>query len=669
MGDHGQTLNGDHGGGSPEEVETSIFSLSLKKPTFSTPSDLGISDCGFNTDGKEICISMMEQLDFAVTISAMLGVPFPFGSIGRVNPLLYSLGAGRWFQDGTATDDLKDQLEGWMQDYVNSLCINAWQVKRYIDVYSGSSVIGFPAEDLLYVEDMYLQAQEHWSHATLDLLSSESGTNVSSWPVLMRQANAYLKFLDGVIDLARSKWTEFDLKLMGVGLSILFVSLLIQLIAVRSLDKFCCSFPLPSGHIKASIGSMFTLSSVVIRAGSFLSNSYILEEGKVAIFFLATAGILELRNSISKKKFLSEATSSFLLVFIVRLSMEYGLSKQAASSSGFASTLGISLHDSARTYLSLIGPILAMLLLVYMLSKFVTRRSDLGAQTYVVNGAILCYILIIAHWVVESNLLAMPSLLQRIGRISIPRFIYAVGILQLVSIALSEQFLRKKSYDNQRVLIHKAVNVLSAWSSTILLLAGKQGSLVALGAVAGAWCIARLGNLSPDIMDGSFYNITHLPLPVTKWSLLAVCLFFCTGHWCAFDGLRYGAAFIGFDEFILVRQAILLAIDTFGFSHILPVFGLPVLVAYSLPNQQTKQTQASVLFVRLALVYMMYGFITALSATFTVLCVTIHRRHLMVWGLFAPKYVFDVLGLIVTDTLICLAVLYYIDPVEDENTE
>ncbi|KMS99732.1 hypothetical protein BVRB_1g021000 [Beta vulgaris subsp. vulgaris] len=34
-----------------------------------------------------------------------------------------------------------------------------------------------------------------------------------------------------------------------------------------------------------------------------------------------------------------------------------------------------------------------------------------------------------------------------------------------------------------------------------------------------------------------------------------------------------------------------------------------------------------------------------------VLCVTIQRRHLMVWGLFAPKYVFDVVGLILTDVL------------------
>lgn len=75
------------------------------------------------------------------------------------------------------------------------------------------------------------------------------------------------------------------------------------------------------------------------------------------------------------------------------------------------------------------------------------------------------------------------------------------------------------------------------------------------------------------------------------------------------------------------------------------------------------------------------------TVTATILCVTIHRRHLMVstaifilakgscalsvtkniglvflqvWGLFAPKFVFDVVGLILTDVLICLASAYYL---------
>ncbi|KAL9260144.1 GPI ethanolamine phosphate transferase 3-like protein [Drosera capensis] len=681
MGDHGQTLNGDHGGGSPEEVETSMLAMSLKKPTFSIPSDLGISNCGlnvlwlsliqcvavaFHSTGRKYAlapssslISLLQYRQCLEFLSLLEGA-----AIGRVNPLLFSLGAATWFLDGNGTDGLDHQLDGWMQHYVNSLCINAWQVKRYVDVYSGSSVIGFSSEDLLHVEDMYSDAHDHWSHATRDLLSSGPEAYISSLPVVMRQVDAYLKFLDGVVELARSKWTEFDLKLMGVGLCILLVSLLVQLAAVRRFDKHF-SFSLPDGRAMVSVGLVFALSLVLIRACSFLSNSYILEEGKVAIFFLGTAGILDLRYSIRKKKFILEAISSILLVCVVRFSTEYGISKQSSSSSGI-SPLGSSVDHPDAISLTLVGSILSMLVLAYLLLKFVAIRTDLGGQKSVINGTVLCYMLIIAHWVVESNLLTVPPVLHNIGRTWIPRIIYAVGILQLLFLALYEYSLRKNTCDHQRDLIHKIVAMTSAWSSPIILLAGKQGSLVALATIVGAWCIVRLGNLGLGLKDGSSNYMTVFPLPVTKWSLLAVTLFFCTGHWCAFDGLRYGAAFIGFDEFILIRQAILLTIETFGFSLILPIFGLPFVVAYLLPNEETKKTKNS-LFGRLALVYLMYGFIAAATTTFTVLCVAIQRRHLMVWGLFAPKFVFDVVGLILTDLLIFLAALYYIDP--DENIE
>lgn len=79
MGDHAQTLNGDHGGGSPDEVETAIFAMSSKPVPSVLPPELDSVSCGLNMDAKQICIGTVEQLDFAATMSAMLGVPFPFG--------------------------------------------------------------------------------------------------------------------------------------------------------------------------------------------------------------------------------------------------------------------------------------------------------------------------------------------------------------------------------------------------------------------------------------------------------------------------------------------------------------------------------------------------------------------------------------------------------------
>ncbi|MCH85429.1 GPI ethanolamine phosphate transferase 3-like [Trifolium medium] len=142
----------------------------------------------------------------------------------------------------------------------------------------------------------------------------------------------------------------------------------------------------------------------------------------------------------------------------------------------------------------------------------------------------------------------------------------------------------------------------------------------------------RLDNIeeaSKDRPDRSF--------SIMQWSLFATCVFFCSGHWCAFDGLRYGAAFIGFEEFMLVRQAILLAIDTYGFSIILPVFGLPFLVATKYQDNLGKHF----LFTQLS----------------------------QVWGLFAPKFVFNVFELILTDVLICLASIYYFDQGSNDDPE
>lgn len=39
---------------------------------------------------------------------------------------------------------------------------------------------------------------------------------------------------------------------------------------------------------------------------------------------------------------------------------------------------------------------------------------------------------------------------------------------------------------------------------------------------------------------------------------------------------------------------------------------------------------------------------------------------LQVWGLFAPKFVFDVAGLVLTDLLICLASFFYFHQVKDD---
>ncbi|KAG8644427.1 hypothetical protein MANES_11G127500v8 [Manihot esculenta] len=671
MGDHGQTLNGDHGGGSAEEVETSIFAMSFKQPPVSIPPELDTSSCEQDLDGRKMCTSSIQQLDFAVTVSALLGVSFPFGSIGRVNPELYALGASKWNLEDTGAGDCKNQakLQEWVQNYVNVLCINAWQVKRYIDVYSASSMIGFSSEDLLHISDIYNQAEGNWSN-TKNFLLYENEQGHSLLPALRRQIDAYSNFLSNVSELARSKWTEFNLRMMGIGLAIMLMSVFIIFLAIWQSNRPQIAFPLPSGDSRISFDVIFAFFIVAIRACSLFSNSYILEEGKVAIFLLATTGIVKLQCSIMKKKMLPEAVVFLLLVSVLRFTIEIGLSKQAATSLflnvSSSWMLRFAPDHPLWTYMSESGPILALILLAWLLYRTISSIYCQGIWKYVIMGTISSYILIAVHWGSESSISSVSSLLQGVGRSYIPRMVYTVGLGQLFLMAFGQLFSKEKALDEKWSLIMKTTAMLSAWSSTIIILSGQQGSLIALASVIGGYCILRLDSMEEDAISGTVRKLNFNPLAVTQWNLLAVCLFFATGHWCAFDGLRYGAAFVGFDEFVLVRQAILLTVESFGFSHILPILGLPFLAVCRYSPGQTNHGKSSI-FSLLYPMYMMFGLITTTTVIATLMCVTIQRRHLMVWGLFAPKFVFDVVGLILTDLIICLALIFYSGKGEDRR--
>lgn len=125
------------------------------------------------------------------------------------------------------------------------------------------------------MSELYTKAQESWSSSiiTANTFNNDASSNVL--PILRNQINVYSHFLEKVAELARSKWTEFDLTFMGIGLGVLFISLFLHIVAIMKVHRL---FKSPCSHINNS----WTLSRVLIplllvgiRANSFLSNSYI----------------------------------------------------------------------------------------------------------------------------------------------------------------------------------------------------------------------------------------------------------------------------------------------------------------------------------------------------------------------------------------------------------
>ncbi|MFS8024057.1 putative alkaline-phosphatase-like, core domain superfamily [Helianthus anomalus] len=241
MGDHGQTVNDDHGGGSPEEVETSIFAMHLKKPSFPVPSEYDTSSCkldlvrrhinykvfslillliifvsititfstavatsmiiflSYSQDRRKVCVSSIDQQRCRHCLESRF--------LLEVNPMLYALVTGTWNLESYDMSSSHSQLkmEEWMHNYAKVLCVNSWQVKKYIDVYTDSSVIGFSINDLKHVQEMYSQAV-NWSTNSLH-------DDVSSFDALKKQIDLYSDFLASVAELSRTKFTEFDLRM------------------------------------------------------------------------------------------------------------------------------------------------------------------------------------------------------------------------------------------------------------------------------------------------------------------------------------------------------------------------------------------------------------------------------------------------------------------------
>lgn len=99
FGDHGMLLNGMHGSGSPEEVESVLVALDLQQLKEGHSEG---APC--LTDVPE-----MHQVDLAATLALLLDVPIPFGSIGKISRDLL-------------------ELSGSAMDYSTAIKINAWQV-------------------------------------------------------------------------------------------------------------------------------------------------------------------------------------------------------------------------------------------------------------------------------------------------------------------------------------------------------------------------------------------------------------------------------------------------------------------------------------------------------------------------------------------------------------
>lgn len=107
-------------------------------------------------------------------------------------------------------------------------------------------------------------------------------------------------------------------------------------------------------------------------------------------------------------------------------------------------------------------------------------------------------------------------------------------------------------------------------------------------------------------------------------SLTASQYFYVTGHRCNFPSLQIASAFTGFEIFNLYISGLLLTLNTLG--SFLVIFS-----AFNFKKSHIFYTVAHIL-----VYFTVTLFLTTLNTA-------VNRRHLMVWPIFAPKYIFELM--------------------------
>ncbi|KAG8936876.1 mannose-ethanolamine phosphotransferase gpi13 [Tulasnella sp. 418] len=142
-------------------------------------------------------------------------------------------------------------------------------------------------------------------------------------------------------------------------------------------------------------------------------------------------------------------------------------------------------------------------------------------------------------------------------------------------------------------------------------------------------------------------------------SLLSLLLFYTTGHQAVLSTIQWKTAFVGFPVLTYPWSPILVILNTFG-PIALVALATPLFAFWNVsppsPNSPSSNQSESLLWsdiVKNALGVSLYHstltFGTALSAALL-------RRHLMVWKVFAPRYMLGGVSLVVVDLALILGV-------------
>ena len=706
LGDHGMDRRGNHGGDSALETMSAVWIYSkgppLSQGSTSFPSSL-LPTTIF--PGETVPHRSIQQIDLVPTISLLLGLPIPFNNLGSIIPEVFDRrtnNAGVQKALELNANQIKKYLDGYrgsqsggeLDGYWSQLSESWLAAQNALPEDSIIALSEFTRHSLSVCRTLWARFNLTLIFAGLVIIVLSMVAIYSAYHTLGRGAENSEQRLEralasafkaGAAGLAMGSIAYFPLRGLLEGVHLHYTCLFGSALVSTVMFMLSCRPTFRREHLTC------VAIIPVLHALCFASNSFTVWEDRIVLFLSVTslvpAFLIGFTAPTPRLRYRILGFSGVFAVCVRLMAMSTVCREEQHPYCTV--TFYVSPTSSAPPVLALfIAPVVAFSIPFVIRRILGISKSEKGLAgvffPWVLTSASLAGTSFwVLEWVHSTEFFGDGiNALFRLTRTTLARVCFAslafggVSLWWISPVCLeitaedpSEDSHASKSQQEQK----KKVTVLgfaNAFGSPYLVFWAIFLSVVWLCTqlagqiVLGLATVALLAHLEvvDSVRDVHGLNdafaskkpSTALDLGALKrklsfsevapLALLAVHTFHGTGHQPTFSSLQWKTAFIFTSTVSFPFSHFTVALNTFG-PHFLMGLASPLLVLWNLPPlPPPRGLIASSL--RAGLAITLYFTILLLGSA---ACAAVLRRHLMVWKIFAPRYMFAALSLVAID--------------------
>jgi len=626
LGDHGMTEDGNHGGGTSEEVNAGLF-------VHFSPGCNAREGYDQRIDGREIgsestqAFDSIHQIDLVPTISLLLGLPIPYANIGGLVTAILPTPYGENEEMDTSSST----------PYIaTALALNAAQVWTYLHTYSQTSR-DLPRERLLELKELLNSASTLYRGAIIQS-QKELQDNTYHDSTEFRQACGLFKiFLAESTDLGKQVWTQFNENGMMIGICTLFLAWVLanplwKKDVRKQIGMILCWFGTNNriamnGASEDQFASSLQSFRLLEVAASFIcmifysgvltfGNSYIEHEREIVTFFLAILCLLVFRrwNYESNRNATTTAVSAYLPLVVISCSRIHDV---FVTGHGLDPSIRLHASHNALVFLPALTVLLALRFRWFELTHALSVSKFIDILTTVCLGC--------SWW--EKRTRDHSRNGHEFAQASM--IFVMIGVMHAVYCTGSELTSRVNESRVQRswkLLCHSRL-VLFRVMMFLVIVTGPSTACTAV--IVLVQCAA----LSQMMMQSKAHAEIDAPVMAAMWRLLIRQIFFATNHHCSFNRLHFTAAFVATDTFQFHIAGFSLFMNTFGWELLGTL--LLLLTSRFTTNFTTADSKDGH-----SRVWDWFCFYQCTETLTSCISVSAMKRHLMVWAVFAPRFMF-----------------------------